>query len=187
MRFGAISCLLAAGVIIAPSCLPVLAPQDMERYGEVFGFLYKPSKVGAFAVSDFPTIIENRIGWDNLARTVAEVYSDLPEEEREGLGIYADTFGPAGAINYYGPSYGLPRAVSGHLNYYLWGPGYSWHGMIVVTQHIGDFRYFFGDIQQKAYVVNEHASPVGTDIGVYVCKAPLVNVNAMWMHLKLYR
>jgi len=95
MRFGAISCLLAAGVIIAPSCLPVLAPPEMERYGEVFGFLNKPTKVGTFAVSDFPTIIENRIGWENLARTVAAVYDDLPEGERASLGIYADWFGLA--------------------------------------------------------------------------------------------
>ncbi len=77
--------------------------------------------------------------------------------------------------------------MSGNLNYYLWGPGYSWHEMIVVTQHSDDFRYFFGDIQQKAFFVNGHASPVSTNIGVYVCKAPIMNIKAMWVHLKLYR
>ena len=29
----------------------------------------------------------------------------------------------AGAIDFYGPRYGLPRAISGHQNYSLWGPG----------------------------------------------------------------
>lgn len=185
-RFGTLACLLAAGVIIAPSCLPMLAPRDMERYGERLGFLYKPSKVGAFAVSDFPTIIENRIGWDNLAQTVAAVYKDLPAAERSECGIYADWFGPTGAINHYGPLYGLPHAVSGHLTYYLWGPGSSWKEMIVATQDIRKFYSFFSDIEQKSLVVNKHASPIATEIGVYVCKAPKMEAKVIWAYMKLY-
>jgi hypothetical protein len=137
-------------------------------------------------VSDFPTIIENRIGWENLARTVAAVYEDLPEEERAGIGVYADWFGPAGALNHYGPLYGLPGAVSGHLNYYLWGPGYSWNEMIVATQGIDRFYRFFGDIQQKALFVNDHGSPASTNIGVYVCKEPTMEPKVIWAYLKLY-
>jgi hypothetical protein len=182
-----LSSLLLAGVVIAPPNLPLLPPPVMTKYADSFGFLYKPIKAGPFPTTDFPPILENRLGWDKLAQIVAAVYDGLPEEERADVGIYADWFGPAGAINHFGPVYGLPRAVSGHLTYYLWGPGYSWNEMIVATINIDGFRYFFGDIQQKALFVNEHASPVSTNIGVYVCKAPIKSAKVIWTYLKLYK
>jgi hypothetical protein len=164
VRIGMVACLMAAGLIVAPSCRPILGPQDMERYGEVFGFLYKPSKVGPFAVRKLPAILENRVGWDELTRVVAKVYNDLPEEERAVAGIYADYFGPAGAINHYGPQYGLPEAVTGHLNYYLWGPGSKCEVMIIATQNIGQFYLFFEDIRNAGFFENPYASPANLHI-----------------------
>jgi hypothetical protein len=46
-----------------------------------------------------------------------------PEEERSRTGIYASNYGEAGAINLFGPAYGLPAAICAHQTHSMWGPG----------------------------------------------------------------
>jgi hypothetical protein len=57
-----------------------------------------------------------------MVAKVARYYHSLPEEERKKTVIYCGNYGEAGAIDFYGAKYGLPRAISGHQNYFLWGP-----------------------------------------------------------------
>jgi len=56
-----------------------------------------------------------------MVETVAEIYHNLPPEERAKAAIIAPNYGEAGAIDFFGPRYDLPKAISGHQNYYLWG------------------------------------------------------------------
>jgi len=72
-------------------------------------------------------------GWPELAATVARVYRGLPPADRARAAIFANNFGEAGAIDVYGAAYGLPHAISGHNNYWLWGPrGYDGSVLIEV-------------------------------------------------------
>jgi hypothetical protein len=64
-----------------------------------------------------------QIGWLELAETVADVYGTIPPAEKLQTGILAGNYGEAGAINLYGPAYGLPRAISGINSYWLRGYG----------------------------------------------------------------
>ena len=63
------------------------------------------------------------IGWPDLARSVATVYSSLPAEEREHTGILTGNYGEAGAMNLYGPALGLPHAMG--LTNSFWYRGYD--------------------------------------------------------------
>ncbi len=56
---------------------------------------------------------KEEIGWTDLVATVARVYDTVPAPERAGTGIIVGNYGEAGAINLYGPKYGLPSAISG--------------------------------------------------------------------------
>jgi len=50
----------------------------------------------------------------------------LPPDLRARTGIYANDFGQGGAIDFYGPALGLPKAIGGHLTFWYWGPrGYT--------------------------------------------------------------
>ncbi|MDH5294918.1 MAG: hypothetical protein OEW91_14660, partial [Acidimicrobiia bacterium] len=53
---------------------------------------------------------------------VAAVYETIPPEDRAGTVILTGSYGQAGAIELLGPDAGLPSPVSGHNNYWLWGP-----------------------------------------------------------------
>lgn len=61
------------------------------------------------------------IGWPELVAEVAGIYHSMPPAERAGTGILATNYGEAGAINLYGPAYGLPRAISGVNSFWAYG------------------------------------------------------------------
>jgi hypothetical protein len=63
------------------------------------------------------------IGWPDLAQTVAHVYYSLSPEQREHTGVLTGNYGEAGALNLYGPSLRLPRAMG--LTNSFWYRGYD--------------------------------------------------------------
>lgn len=63
------------------------------------------------------------LGWPELVQTVAGIRDAVPPQDRQRLGILAGNYGEAGAVNLYGPSYGLPRAISGINSF--WQRGYG--------------------------------------------------------------
>jgi 4-amino-4-deoxy-L-arabinose transferase-like glycosyltransferase len=67
--------------------------------------------------------LRDEIGWEDLVSTLAQVRDSLPPESRAHLGILAENYGEVGAINLYGPSRGLPRAISGVNS--SWERGYG--------------------------------------------------------------
>ena len=48
-----------------------------------------------------------------MAATVARVYNSLPPDVRARTAIFAQNYGQAGAIDLFGPKYGLPPAIAG--------------------------------------------------------------------------
>jgi hypothetical protein len=62
------------------------------------------------------------VGWPRLVQTVGEVWATLPVEERDRAVVLTANYGQAGAIERYGRAHGLPRPLSGHNAYGLWGP-----------------------------------------------------------------
>jgi hypothetical protein len=67
--------------------------------------------------------LRDEIGWQDLVATLAQLRDSLPVESRANLGILAENYGEVGAINLYGPSRGLPRAISGVNS--SWERGYG--------------------------------------------------------------
>jgi 4-amino-4-deoxy-L-arabinose transferase-like glycosyltransferase len=75
------------------------------------------------SVNSWNDSFREEIGWEDLTRTVAAIRDKLPAEDRQRLGILVGNYGEAGAINLYGPAYGLPQAISGIDSY--WEHGYG--------------------------------------------------------------
>lgn len=179
--------LLIAGILVVPWALPMLPPAQMRDYARDFGFMYQPIKFDKLPRTSFPQEIANRIGWDHLAQVVGGVYNGLPADERKSCGIFAEWYGPAGAIDHYGLQYGLPPATSGHLTYYLWGPGKAFgECTIVIAQDASLYYGIYSDIQQVATVNNDDAMPYNTNLHIYICRKPKAPVDEIWPHMKNY-
>jgi hypothetical protein len=98
-----------------------------------------------------PQLYASEFGWPEMVATVASVYNNLPPDVRGKTAIFVQDYAQAGAIELFGPKYGLPWAISGHQSYFFWGPGdYTGESMIVM----GDSRFFRitgGDLREPSF------------------------------------
>ncbi len=105
-----------------------------------------------------------------MAAAVAKVYNNLPADERVRTAILGQNYGEAGAIDFYGPKLGLPKAISGHANYWYWGQrNYTGESMIVLgdTPREQLERYFtrveaVGVVGHRYAMASEHFT-------IYLC------------------
>lgn len=87
------------------------------------------------------------------------VYSSLPPGERGKCGIFCENYALAGAVDFYGRLSGLPRAISGHNSYWLWGTrGYTGEILIIVGTNARDLGKYFDEVTQKAGSVTSTSS-----------------------------
>ncbi len=112
--------ILCAGVSSAPMVLPILPPDRVVPYMNLWGV--HPGRTENGMVSILPQYFADQLGWEEMVQTVAGVYNALPPEQRAKTGIFANNYGEAASIDFFGPRYGLPKAISGHQNYFYWGP-----------------------------------------------------------------
>ncbi len=106
-RAASYAVLIAAGVIAAALVLP-LAPVNSTWWQ---------------AANNVDGDFREEIGWQELVAEVARIRNSLPEAERAHAGILAANYGEAGALTLYGPSYGLPRVISGINSFWAYGYG----------------------------------------------------------------
>ena len=186
MKAAAAAYLVFVGIYIIPVCLPFLAPTQLKVYTQ--NFMPNPLIVKEFNGMNFSTspVLAGRLGWEELTKDVAVVYEELPAQDRAVAGIYADGYMPAGAIDQLGPQYDLPHAVSGHLNYYLWGPGYSWEVMIIITGRTNNMAVFFDECELKT-VSQRGDNALGGDLYIFVCRTPKVPPDVIWSSMASYR
>lgn len=180
---GAALLVLVGAVIVAPLGLPLLPPQTTARYAEAFGL----GSYEAGVTAELPQYFADRFGWQELTTTVARVYSELPPEEQEQAAIFTSNYGEAGAIHFYGRNHGLPEPISGHNNYWLWGPG-DWSGEVLIAVGIPqeELAQVYTSVEQvgitscRFCVDYENEAPILVARGL---KVPLVEV---WPQVKHY-
>jgi hypothetical protein len=171
------------GLAIAPLVLPVLSPQTLVRYQAVIGLA--PSSEENSEEGELPQIFADRFGWQEMTMVVASVYEGLPESDRERCVIYGGNYGEAGAISYYGRAYGLPRVVSGHNNYFLWGPGdVEPDVLIAIGVDRSGLEQIFEEVTEAAVVDTPYSRPGERGLTVYVVRRPKVSLVEGWAATK---
>jgi hypothetical protein len=100
--------------------------------------------------------LKEEIGWPELVHTVAGIYDALPAAEKSRTGILAGNYGEAGAINLYGPSLGLPRAISGINSYWLRGYGDPPPEILIVIGHDRGIASLFKECTLAGRVTNAY-------------------------------
>ena len=108
------------GAFFAPFAAPILPVETYIRYSQAIGFA--PPKIERFKLGPLPQIYADQFGWEEMAAAVAGVYNNLAPDVRAKTAIFGHNYGQAGAVDLFGAKYGLPKAISGHQSYFLWGP-----------------------------------------------------------------
>ena len=113
--------LATAGLVALPFGVPVLPVNAFLRYSRILPYANSVKTERDAVGVQLPQLYADMFGWENIADGVAQVYRDLPAADRAGCAILAGNYGEAGAIDYYGPALGLPRAISGHNSLFRLG------------------------------------------------------------------
>jgi hypothetical protein len=92
----------------------------------IFRFMSVPAPNRNYSTESVLIAVFSRVG------SVAQVYHHLRPEDEKRAAIFCQNYGEAGAIDFFGPKLGLPPAISGHQNYFLWGQR-DWTGEVILV------------------------------------------------------
>lgn len=181
-----ITLLILGGALIAPMALPVLPVETFIKYSTALG-LNEGVKTENLRLGKLPQHYADMFGWEEMAAAVARVYNSLPPEERAKCAIYANNFGEAGAIDFFGKKYNLPKSISGHQNYYFWGPrDYTGEVVITVGERLEDVSKSFNQIELADTVKHEYAIPHENNLPIFICRQPKRPLNEIWPDTKCF-
>ncbi len=176
--------LLAGGAAVVPLVLPVLPPEDFVAYAAKIGASPggeerdQPAKLGQHYADMF--------GWRELAETVAQVYRTLTPEEQAKVTIFCVNYGQAGAIDYFGPALGLPKAISGHNSYWVWGPGNAKADVVIVVGADGsDLGQLYDHYELAAVADHPYARSFERNRRIFLCRGGRFSIKELWPRLKL--
>ncbi len=179
LRPAALATLAAGGVLLLPLALPVLSIERTERFITAITF-------GAFQnVYEVTGDLHGMFGWRERVRIVAEVYNRLSPDEKRRTVILAGWYGPAGAVDYFGPAYGLPGASSGHMTYYLWGlPKGPIDTVLAIFIRGSELREYFDEVSVGAQADLENVLPRERRFTVLICRKPKVDLHSVWPRMR---
>jgi len=169
---------------LLPVVLPILPVNQYLEYQAHLPFAVPRSEHSHMGAA-LPQHYADEFGWQEMVAATAQVYHSLTPEEQSKTAIFANNYGEAGAIDFFGPNYGLPKAISGHQNYFYWGPrNYTGEIMIVLGSSDPDNdRKFFKDVQVAAELHNAYAIP-SERRPILLCRGLKQNLQTLWPDLK---
>ena len=177
-----LAALIASGLILAPFWLPLLPPQTYIRYA-------KAVPLGQPALENDPTgalplLFADRFGWPEQVQAVAQAYQALPPDVRAKTAIWGNSYQQAGAVDFFGPALGLPKAIGGHLNYWYWGPrGYTGESVLTLGEKLGDLSPLFAKCEQVGAVSHPYAMP-RQRFPIYWCQGMKQSLQELWPQVK---
>jgi hypothetical protein len=167
------------GLALMPLSLPVLPVNMFMNYQEFLGF--QPSTGEKQTQGALPQHYADMFGWQELAEHVATAFHQLPEDAQKITAIYAQNYGEAGALDYYGPALGLPAASSGHNNYYLWGfhPQNATQVLIIGGQR-EDHERICGTLSPLGEFDHPLRMPYERHLVLYLCQDLKQTLSELW-------
>jgi hypothetical protein len=131
-----------------------------------------------------------QLGWPELVAEVARIRDSLSAEERAHLGVLATNYGEAGAINLYGPEYGLPRAISGINSFWYHGYGDPPpKTVIVIGLPRRRMEEVFGQCRLAGHTWNRHGvqnEETEDHPDIWVCGPPKQGWQEFWKDFQYY-
>jgi hypothetical protein len=183
-RPGLLVLILVTGALLAPLGVPMLAPGKLVAYIQAIGLQLPRTETSH--TGSLPQIFADQFGWQEMAASVGHVYNHLRPEDKKRAVIFCQNYGEAGAIDFFGPKFGLPPAISGHQNYFLWGPR-DWTGEVALVLDTRDNheREQFVSVEDLGQIVSSPwAMPFERRTHIYLCHDLKANVREFWPQVK---
>lgn len=178
-----VALLLISGAAGAPFALPVLPVENFIGYSRALGMA--PPQEERNRVGKLPQFFADMHGWKEMAAAVADAYNKLSPEEQSQCAIYTQNYGEAGAIDFFGKQYNLPKAISGHNSYFLWGMReYTGEILIIIGGNPDDYKKVYQEVTQVGSTYNEYAMPYENNRPIFICRGLKVPLKDVWSSTK---
>jgi hypothetical protein len=182
LKFAYAALMLASGALFSPIATPILPAETYLRYTQALHL--QPPRLERHKLGPLPQLYADQFGWEEMTVTVAGIYNGLPPEVRTKTAIFGQNYGQAGAIDLLGPKYGLPPAISGHQNYFLWGPrDYTGESMIVMQGQQQDLERLFASLEKVASVYHPYSMPY-EHFDIFYCRGLRQPLKEIWPRIK---
>lgn len=175
--------ILVLSLSLAPLVLPILRVETYITYAASLGF--GPSTAEGHRMGKLPQFYADMFGWKDKAEAVAKVYHSLSPEDQKKCAVFADNYGRCASLDFFGKKDGLPRAIGGHNNYWIWGPrGHKGELVIILGGNLRDKQEVFESVVVADSVHSEYCMPYENDLRIYVCRNLKVPLDQTWGKLK---
>ncbi len=176
---------LVFGTIAAPLAIPCLPVRTYISYQRALGIAPPSGEMNQLGV--LPQHYADMFGWEEMVETVAGIYRNLSPEEQADCVIYARNYGQAGAIDFFGRNYGLPKASSTHNSYWFWGPPESKGKALIifgfnsdVAENIADLSPYFETVELAATFTCTYCMPYENNRPIFLCRGFRGSLRDVW-------
>lgn len=177
--------MIIGGIVTAPLALPILPVESYIRYSGALGV--KPSTEENKEIAALPQFFADMQGWDAMEAEVARVFNQLTPQERANSAIFAQNYGDAGAMELLGRKDHLPDVMSGHNNYWLWGPPqHPLDVVIIIGGDKEDHLQSFESVEPAGLVRCGYCMPYENNQTVFVCRRLKATPAELWPRAKHY-
>jgi hypothetical protein len=179
-----VALVLIIGALLAPLVCPILPPQAFIAYQKKLGI--NPPAAEHQNNGPLPQYFADEFGWEPMVEQVARVYHSLSPEEQAKTAIFSNGWGEAVAVDFFGTKYGLPKAISAHNQYWIWGPrNYTGEIVIVLRSDGRGDREHFQSVQDMGAVQHPY-SRRDEWFHIFLCRGLKFDLRDAWPKMKRY-
>lgn len=169
MKYATIVLVILISLPMLPFSLPVYSHEKIEEYSAKTAEFTNRWEDGK--IYNIPQDYADMTGWKELSSIVIQHYNSLSQSKRDSCLIYAENYGQAGAINFYGKKYGLPSPICFNDNFIFWAPDSIDNApLIYINDEPGDIDFLYDSYKMVGQVNNIYFRENG--LQVYYCTQP---------------
>jgi hypothetical protein len=186
-----VTTLIAFALVALPFAVPVLTVEQFVEYERMLGVTPKAEERSALA--ELPQYYADQFGWEEMVALVADAYKKLTPQEQAECVIYVRNYGEAGAIDFYGSRYGLPKAICAHNNYWIWGPGTRTGNIAIIfgtsrdlQRSLDDLQRAYSSVELSGTTNTKYAMPFENGRLIFICKGMRTTFQKIWDRERFY-
>ena len=184
VRAVCLAVLVIGGIATVPLAVPLLPVDTYVAYSRALGVA--PGTDEKNELGRLPQFFADRQGWDRFVGDVARAWSRLTPEERARAVVFTGNYGEAGAVERLGRDAGMV-SVSGHNNYWLWGPGdRPADPIVLLTRRPERAERLFATVEKVGETDCGDCMPYENHLPIYIARGPKRPLSEVWPQLKHY-
>jgi hypothetical protein len=180
-RAAVLAVLVIGGALTLPVAIPLLSSDRYVAYSAALGI--KPSTEEKKDLGRLPQFFADRQGWRAMVNQIGQAWDRLSPSERERAVVLTGNYGEAAAIEQLGRVAAMP-AISGHNNYWLWGPGRASDTFIVLSRSRARQEARFVLVEDAGVIACGDCMPYENGLTIFIGRGLKLPLDQLWVQLK---